>query len=507
MKASAKITPWTREHDDYLHDESRLIGTAESISFPGSEAEIVEVIREIGFHNTTITTQGARTGIVGGAVPCGGLVLNLSRMKRITEPCDSSITVEPGVILSDLRQVLERKGLFFPPDPTETTCSIGGMVACNASGALTFHYGSTRDWVTALRVVLSDGDILTLRRSENYARGRSFSLKTEGGRIISGSLPSYTFPKVKSVAGYYVESNMDMLDLFIGMEGTLGIISEITLRLISKPEAINGLMIFFPEEESAIKAVRILRGEKLPGYCDLGTLPVAIEFFNHDALILLRNMKSESSAFEKIPALKPHYHTAVYIEFHERSNDACEEAVLAAMEAIAALGISEDDTWYATSDREIEPLKSFRHAVPEAVNMLIDRKRIEYPGITKLGTDMSVPSERLEQALEMYNNGLSKNGLDSVMFGHIGNNHIHVNILPRNPEEYQRGKNLYLEWAHQIVEWGGSVAAEHGIGKLKTGFLELMYGAQGIAEMRALKRIFDPAGILNPGNLFKLEGN
>ena len=495
---SNSIVSWTSDYEDYLRDESRRVGTADSISFPANEAEVVETVKTVRAQGGMITTQGARTGIVAGAVPQGGHILNLSRMNSIgkirREGDGGYITVQPGAILDNIREAIEKEGLFFPPDPTETTASIGGMVACNASGALTYHYGPVRNWVQSLRMVLSDGDVISLSRGQCKAQGRSFSLTTEGGRIIEGQLPSYTQPNIKSAAGYYAADDMDMADLFIGMEGTLGIITEIELKLIPRPKAINGLTIFLPTEDAALKLVRILR--------EGTTRPVAIEFFNNNALNLLRRMKSESSAFEKIPALKASFHTAVYTEFHADSDEEIEEPIMALMEAVMELGGSDDDTWYATSDRELEPLKAFRHATPEAVNLLIDQRKRDYPELTKLGTDMSVPDAHLEEVIAMYDAGLAENGLESVVFGHIGNNHVHVNILPNSMDEYAKGKALYLTWAKQIVEWGGSVSAEHGIGKIKVPFLEMMYGPDAIAQMRALKSLFDPETMLNPGDLF-----
>lgn len=506
MKSS--IIPWTSEYEDLLRDESRCIGTATSVSFPESETEVIEVLHEIRSLGLTVTTQGARTGIVGGAVPQGGHVMNLSRMKAVGEILrdeltdESSLTTLPGALLMEIREIAEKRQLFFPPDPTETSCSIGGMVACNASGALTFHYGPTRNWVRRLKIVLSDGDIIQLSRGESYAQGRSFSLRTEGGRIIEGRLPSYTMPQVKSAAGYYVTDNMDMLDLFIGMEGTLGIVTEIELRLIPKPSAVHGLVVFLPSQEAALKLVRYLRGEPVDGLVPLPSRPTGIEFFDNKALDLLRKIRAEYPAFEKIPVLKPHFHTAIYTEFHGDSDEALEEAVVQGMEAVEVLGGNDEDTWYATTQRELEPLKAFRHAVPEAVNLVIDERRRSVPKLTKLGTDMSVPNEYLETAIAMYEEGVRENDLESVVFGHIGNNHVHVNILPNSLEEYERGRSLYLSWARQVVDWKGSVSAEHGIGKLKTSLLEIMYGQESIAEMRALKKLFDPGMILNPGTLF-----
>jgi len=150
----------------------------------------------------------------------------------------------------------------------------------------------------------------------------------------------------------------------------------------------------------------------------------------------------------------------------------------------------------------MEKFKAFRHALPEAVNRLIDERRKVEPTLTKLGTDMAVPDAHLGAILERYERDLAAAGLDYVIFGHIGNNHLHVNILPASKADYQRGRALYLAWARDVVGWGGTVAAEHGIGKLKAPMLEVMFGAAGIAEMRAVKRVFDPEGRLSPGNLF-----
>lgn len=496
------VASWNQEYDEYLRDESRCTGEARSISFPTSEAEVVDIIKEMGSAGDFITIQGARTGIVAGAVPQGGHVLNLSRMKAIGEvERDKGICtlrVQPGALLTDVQEAVASDGLFFPPDPTETSASIGGMVASNASGACTLLYGPTRNWVDGLRVVLADGDILILKRGERRACGRSFSLTTESGRVIAGDVPSCNMPAAKSAAGYYAADDMDMIDLFIGMEGTLGVITAIDLRVIPAPEAINGLTIFLPSEDAALKSVRILRGEAGP----VSVRPAAIEFFNSGALDLLREMRSRYNAFEKIPVLRPDFHTALYTEFHGQSDEQLEEAVLSIMEALAEMGVNEDDTWFATTPREMAPLKAFRHATPEAVNLLIDERKRTYPELTKLGTDMSVPDQHLESVMAMYAASLAESGLESVMFGHIGNNHVHVNILPNSIEQYDLGKSMYFTWAERVVQMSGSVSAEHGIGKLKAPFLELMYGKEGVSQMRMLKSLFDPKTMLNPGNLF-----
>ena len=499
---TSEILACSTECEEFLHDESRRVGAADAIAFPTTEDEVAQVVKQAHERGMSITVQGARTGIVAGAVPEGGLILNLSRMNKIGEVTGDRLVVQPGALLSEVRDAIEPKGLFFPPDPTETSASIGGMAACNSSGAVSFHYGATRDWIDSIRVVLSDGDILALKRGECIAKGREFSVKTESGRVIEGRLPSYTMPAVKSAAGYFVADGVDLMDVLIGSEGTLGIITEIGLRLMKRPAEIQGLTVFLPTEEAVIKLVQVARGEDVDGFASPSMRPVAIEFFNSNALDLLRKAKATNPAFENIPQLKDNYHTALYLEYHADDSDAIEETVMELMDAIMELGSSDEDTWFATTDREMEPIKAFRHATPEAVNLLIGERKRDCPELTKLGTDMSVPDAALPSAIAMYNAGLQENGLESVIFGHIGNNHVHVNILPHDMDEYARGKKLYLSWASEVVKMGGSVSAEHGIGKLKVPFLQMMYDESALNEMRELKRLFDPANALESGVMF-----
>lgn len=478
-----------------------MVGHADHVAMPCDEDELGEALSAIVNNGNTLTVQGARTGITGGAVPTDGAIINLSRMKEIgpVQPDESgntgSVTVQPGATLDAIREAVAMEGLFFPPDPTETTASIGGMVACNASGAMSYHYGPTRAWINALRILLPHGDVLALRRGEQHTKGREFALTTEQGRRIEGRLPSYSAPNVKSAAGYFVDDDMDLIDLFIGSEGTLGIISEIELRLIRKPPAIAGLTAFLPNEGAAISLVEVIRDSDLA--------PIAVEFFSSSALDLLREGRATRAPFAELPELPDHFDTAIYIEFHGVDGDEVDEQIMAAAEMMTELGASEDDAWCATNSHEMERLKAFRHATPELVNLLIDERRKTCPDLTKLGTDMSVPDHELRHIMQAYHTGLNTAGLEYVIFGHIGNNHLHVNIIPRDMNDYTVGKELYLAWADEVIRVGGSVSAEHGIGKIKVPFLKRMLGPKGIEEMRLLKKLFDPDNQLGRGNLFE----
>ncbi len=462
---------------DFLHDESRREGRADKIAFPKSTEEVQDALLVAAENSWPITVQGGRTGITGGCVPEGGLILNLSRMNAIGQIEGNHMTVQPGAPLADIRSAISGSGLFFPSDLTETTASIGGMVANNASGARSFRYGAVRNWIHALEVVLSNGETVKVERGMHQADELRFKLGS-----IASAFPELPMPDVKTAAGYFVKPDMDLVDLFIGAEGTLGVVTEITLELLPEPDQMIGLTAFFPSEAAALHFVRFLREN---------TGPVAIEFFDANALDLLRRMKAGNTAFADLPELNPEFHTAIYFEFED---EVPESVVERAERAV--------DCWMAEGDHEIDALKNFRHAIPESVNMLIGERKKTIPGLTKLGTDMSVPDDRLEDVMRMYHGGLTAAGLEYVIFGHVGNNHVHVNILPHSMEEYEQGKALYLDWAKQVVEWGGSVSAEHGIGKLKTDFFRLMFGEDGIYKMRDLKTLFDPSCMLNPGNLF-----
>ena len=497
------IRPLAPDFTDYLHDESRLTGQAQTISFPRTEEEVREVLRRTAAAGTPVTVQGGRTGITGGAVPREGHLLNLSRMDRILTLHRAGgrwlARVEAGVPLSALSASLaagaipgdlpgSRGALFFPPDPTEATATLGGMAATNASGARSFAYGPTRAHVEALRVVLADGSVLDLHRGREKAQGGSFRLTTDSGRVLEGELPGYRLPAVKNTAGLYVQPDMDLLDLFIGCEGTLGVITELELRLSPLPACVWACLAFFPREADALRYVAALRAG------GRGARPVAIEYFDRQALGLLAD---ELAAFLPSP---PQAEACLYVEYHQ-DREPGEEELMIMLAALESFGSGEKLAWTADTPRELELLKGIRHALPEKLNRLIAERQRRLPDITKLGTDLAVPAAALEQALAMYRRDLAESGLEHVLFGHIGDSHVHVNILPRSEEEYARGRELYARWADTVIAWGGTISAEHGVGKLKVELLCKMYGSGSIDGMRRLIETFNPGRRLNRGNM------
>ena len=506
--------------EGYVADESRLQGQAEDVVIVQSESALIAALKEAFTEGMPITTQGGLTGITGAAVPQGGRVLSMRNMRRVLglrKDADGFyLLAQPGCTLEGIRQMLQRphdidvqgwseeslrawKALcdvpvhMFAPDLTETGATLGGVVSTNGSGARSYYYGATRRHITALKIVLPGGDVICLRRGTRLAQKLSFSVQAESGRCYRGVLPDYHVPDVKHAAGLYAAPDMDLIDLFIGAEGTLGVIAEVEVRLVPRPVQVCGLTMFLSSEAQALDLVDLVRG--------LGHTVYALEYFSAQALDLLRDVSMRAESV-RIPALAAHWHTALYVEMDTSSPDALTDLV----GLLEQVGGKEEDTWLAEGYDEIETLKGIRHAIPERINSWISRHQQSWPAVTKLGTDLAVPDDCLRTVMQMYHADLQATGLPYVIFGHIGNNHVHVNILPPNEDAWKVGKALYMQWAARVVEMGGTVSAEHGIGKLKTDMLLLLYGEKGIAQMRDVKAVFDPHFLLNQGTLFRYEG-
>ena len=522
-----KMSP---EYADYLFDESRTMGHADYIAFPADEEELRTVIRWCAEHKVPLTAQGALTGLAGGASPAGGLILNLQRMNRILglrRAADGTyyLRVRPGLRLAQLRRALLLKAfdvsgwddasletlrdlrpgeLFFPPDPTEPTASLGGMAACNACGARSVLYGCTRAHIHGLRAVLADGRVADLVRGRDKADGREIRLPLTDGSVFRAELPDFETPPIKD-AGFFIRRGMDLVDLFIGSQGTLGIISELELELMPAPKHLWGMTAFFLEDERALAYVRALKGRSGPGVPRFGRKPASIEFFDPNALMMVMRQKAVTPAFRRLPDIPDDGRCAVYAEFNG-SGPAEMVPVLRELSALlCAVGGNPDDTWVARDALELEQLLFFRHSVPETIDLIVEQTRKNEPCITILSTDMAVDDDHFDELYHIYRHDLSASGLPWVIFGHIGENHVHPNILARNRQEYEQGHAIFEKWARDVHRMGGSISAEHGAGKIKRKLALIMYGPERMRMLNALKHAFDPSGLLGPGNILTPE--
>ena len=487
------------EIQSFLEDSSHVRGGfAERVVFPESAEEVAEVLAKATKDRTPVTISGAGTGTVAGRVPFGGIVLATDKLNQIKEIVQNDqggghAVAESGVILGDFQRAAESEGLLYPPDPTERSCFLGGNVATNASGARTFKYGPTRNYVQRLKIALANGEVIDLRRGQLRAdrKGR-IVVPLPSGAVIEAQLPTYRMPQVrKNASGYYVAPGMDVIDLFIGSEGTLGMIIEAEVKLLPKPEGLLSAVVFFTSEEELLAFVNEARGASLANRGVISKIDArALEYLDVESLRFLRQK------YEQIPEAA---FGAIF--FEQETTPTTEDLLmnewLALLERNRALT---EESWFATNEQDQAKLREFRHALPVLMNEWFARHNQR-----KVSTDMAVPDDAFAGMLRFYQESLRGGDLRYTIFGHIGDNHVHVNILPRNDEEAARAREIYQLFIRRAVEVGGTISAEHGIGKLKREYLRELYGEEHLREMAALKGAFDPAGILARGNIFPEE--
>jgi D-lactate dehydrogenase (cytochrome) len=477
------------EFQNYLSDASNYQGTAEAVYLPEREEEIIELVKKLNTNRMRITVSGNGTGLTGARVPEGGVVISTEKMNKVIElnVGEKYLRVQPGLILKDLQDYVEEKKLFYPPDPTEQNCFIGATVATNSSGARSFKYGPTRDYVIGMRLVLPTGETIFIDRGKIFASGYAFSFSTDQGTKYEFTIPQFEMPDIKNTSGYYCKENMDLIDLFIGSEGTLGIITELKLKLLPLNENILACVVFFTSEEDAFNFIDEVRNKTKSASSDkeIKISVRGLEFFNKLTLNFLR---------PDYPAIPPNS-CAVWFEQEATIND--DELTSAWLNLIQAHNADVDTAWLAVDKKAQDKFKDFRHAISWKVNDVVARR-----GLKKVGTDIAVPVASFHSFYQWMVELVEQNKMEYVVYGHFGNCHSHLNMLPKDQDDFIKAKKIYSEICGEAVRLKGTVSAEHGIGKMKRDYLLMMYGEGVIRQMAKLKLDFDPNKLLNIGNIF-----
>ena len=472
----------------FLEDTSNLkSGSTPGVFFPESCEEVTALLGKAASEGRRYTVAGNGTGTTGGRIPLGDYVISMQKLDRIgeVEPVGDGMAilrVQAGALLQDVQEKTASAGWLYPPDPTEKSCFIGSTIANNSSGSRSFRYGPTRNHVRSIRVALPQGDILDITRGDCPADSEGlFSLDLPVAGKLSFQRPDYGMPATsKHNAGYWSAPGMELIDLFIGSEGTLGIIIEAELLLRPAPEKVIACLAFFQSEKELLDFVEEAR--KGGG----GVRPTAIELFDSRSLEFLRQ------SYSQIP---PASAGAIY--FEEETTEEDEERCLQSwIELMERCGAPAEQSWAALDSEGLTRLREFRHRLPVLVNEWLSRQ-----AESKVSTDMALPDARFRELFQLYRQTCDREGFTYIIFGHIGNAHLHLNILPRDRTEFDRAKVLYRQLVTEVLSMGGTLSAEHGIGKLKSEYLVQMYGRKGIDEMVRIKKAFDPYLVLNIGNL------
>ena len=433
---------------DYDHDEMTIYGhyAPEAVLQAQSTEEISAVLRYCNGRNIAVTPRGAGTGLCGGCVATeGGVVLSTERMKRVLEvdTRNMTATVEPGVLLMEFPKALEGTGLFYPPDPGEKTATMGGNAMTNAGGMRAVRYGVTRDYVLGMEVVLADGEILTL-----------------GGK------------NVKTSSGY------SLIDLMVGSEGTLGILTKLTVKLIPEPKANVSLLIPFEHLEACIQAV--------PEVLACGCEPTAVEFMEREVIAC-----AETYLGKQFPDASSDAYLLV------RLDGASPEALRPMVDRLTdvALGLGAQDVLLADTDERKESIWNARGAFLEAI-------KGSTPEMDEC--DVVVPREDIPAFVRKSVEIGRKIGVRICSFGHAGDGNLHIYACKDDlaDEVWEKAVEQVMDELYIAAkEMGGEVSGEHGIGHAKKGFLAESMGETQMNLMRGIKAAFDPKGILNPGKV------
>jgi FAD/FMN-containing dehydrogenase len=447
----------------FLEDASGYRGEADQAFAPATLGELRDIVARAVASNTPITIVGAGTGLTGAAVPHGGWVVSLNRFRKL-EIGNGRARCGVGISLQELQDEAAKTGQFFGPNPTEYSASLGGVISTNAGGARSFCFGSVRHHILGLEVTFMDGQTRWLER----------------GQPVEFHLPAIPQPATtKNSAGYFTGPGVDWVNLLSGSEGTLGIITEAELKLLPIAPAILSGVVFFSSDEHALDAVdawRSLSRLRLIEYVDNASLD-----------LLLRPINASIPASAK---------AAVLIEQDLTSED--DEEVDNWLDRLEQHHALADESWFGFAAQDRERFHAFRHALATTV-----LERTRHNGFPKLGTDFAVPIERFREFLRFYRERCEATVPGKyVIYGHIGDANLHLNILADSAEEAQAGKALMLEFARKAVSLGGTVAAEHGIGKSKRDLLRLMYSESEIEAMKSIKRRLDPEWLLGQGVIF-----
>jgi len=504
----------------FLEDAAHFPGGhADGLIAATSETDISQALAG----STPVLPIGAQSSLTGGATPMGEVVLSTNRLNHILEIRADAVRVEAGVTLVDLDRALRQAGRYYPPAPTFMGAYVGGTIATNAAGAATFKYGTTRDWVSALTVVLPGGGVLDIERGAVIAHADGYFDIVVSDRTIRVPVPRYRMPQTaKLSAGYFAAPAMDLIDLFIGSEGTLGVVTEATLRVLPVRPAMCLAFVPFALRAGALAFVRQVRGlarDTWRTHDPNGIDVSAIEHMDARCLELIREDGVDRSQGVTIPA-GAEMALLVTLELpagasgarayeeigSAREPDAPDGPLRRFCRLLDAAGVLDEvEVAVPGDDARASQLLAVREAVPASVNQRVGRaKQTIDTAIEKTAADMVVPFDRLEELLTAYETAFGARGLDVAIWGHISDGNLHPNVIPRSLADVQNGKAVILELGREAIRLGGAPLAEHGVGRnrVKQRLLEQLYGREGIEEMRAVKQAIDPEWKLAPGVLF-----
>jgi len=511
-----------------LETDSDLIAryVEDAAHYPGGRARAV--VRPSNIDEVAAAVQaapallvvGVQSSLTGGATPADDVVLSTERLTSVSVTT-TQVTAGAGVTLEALQRELSTYNVWLPPVPTFLGATAGGAASTNAAGAATFKYGTMRDWIDGLTVVLASGDVLELRRGEVRASEAGvFEIEADGG-VRQVAIPHLTMPAVpKCSAGYCSRPNMDLVDLFIGSEGTLGAIVDVTFRVAARPAGVCWALVPMSSETTAIALVDALRRAASDTWRTRDPQGVDVAAIEHLDGRVLAILKEDGVDRRLNVTLSPQTEVVLLVQLELSAASAAGDL----WGDLADGGLSGDsplarfcrllEQFGAFDDTEIVPpasasrriaLAEFREAAPTAVNRRVALAKAQVDDrIHKTAADAIVPFECFGDMMRMCRSLFRSRNIDLAVWGHISDGNVHPNVVPRSYADVETGKALMIELGREVIAMGGSPLAEHGVGRspMKQQLLQMLYGDTGIASMRRVKQALDPDCKFARGVLF-----
>ena len=468
------------KYESYLQDESHMKGTAEDIFFPESIENALEGMKETKTEGKRLTVQGAKTGLFGGAVPNGGRVINLSHMNKIgeikIEPSgEAKLYVECGATLEEIEKLAESQHLFFPPNPTEATATIGGMFSTRAAGPNSCFYGNSSKYISSLDFLTANGELWHINRGE-YVSSNS-SIKLPNGRIID-------FEGLEKLPFELYVDDMDLIDFLSGTEGYFGVALAFEIILLPEPSDIWGVVFFFEESSSAIEFAKALRNIKV----------TTAEYFDGATLELIKS-RSDNTLLSDIPQLPSEAKAAIYVETEGNSEEEATAALMELLDAFDACGGKEENTWAESGKSSIKKFRDLRHAVPSILNEMVEIGSNE--GF-RWETDFDLSYTSVEGSIDIYEKALSDAQVTGLVYGHILTNKLYLALTPKTEVEKKKARELIEQITKKVVANGGLVVSEHGVGRAKRSIIAEAINDVQKEKLETIRRAFDEDLMMNP---------
>ena len=477
------FSPVDDRYISYLSDESRLHGEGREITFPENTLELQKMLISAAKSEKKVRFQGARTGLCGGAVPNGEVLINLERMNEIYPIIERGgelfLRAQAGATMAEIEKRALSHGAFFPAVPTEKNAMIGGVFASGGAGPTALCYGLPSSNVTRLTWLTKAGALWEIERGRFVFTENECPLPDSRALRIPYKIasPVAAFPRT--------HEGCDLIDFLAGSEGVLGATAEFELALRLLPREIWGIVLFFSDGVAEAAYIESLQ----KWHSENAKILLCAEYYDTTSLRLLTKWRGKNALLKGLSPFPKNAVSAIYVELASDDSEWLEDVLNDQLDLFAAVGGNEEDTWAESGYSAIENLRGMRHALPEIIAIETGYDGAESYHV-RCETDFTAAPEKALEYINMYTNDTQKAGIECAVYGHVLQNQLHAALLYRNAEQFRYAQELVSKWAQQVIDDGGLLVNKNGAGRLKAELLDRHRTERERENLHYLERFF-----------------